>query len=85
MANKVATKEIKTVAKKPAAAAKATTAKTTTAKSAGKINKGDAYLCEVCGLGVNVDVCGDFLETTALYCCDKPMKKKTGSAKAAKK
>jgi hypothetical protein len=77
------------VAKKPAAAkvatTKAATAKTAATKTASKISKGDAYLCEVCGLGVNVDVCGDFLETTALYCCDKAMKKKTGIAKVAKK
>jgi len=41
-----------------------------------KISKGDAYLCEICGLQVNVDVCGEFLESKGLSCCGKPMKQK---------
>ena len=41
-----------------------------------KISKGDAYLCEICGLQVNVDVCGEFLESKGLSCCGKSMKQK---------
>jgi hypothetical protein len=89
MATKVGTKESKVTAGKPAPARAAARAAAPAAKSkpraaANKLSKGDAYLCEICGLGVNVDVCGDFLETTGLYCCNKAMKK-TGTAKAAKK
>ena len=42
--------------------------------SAQKIAKGDSYLCEICGLQVNVDVCGEFLASKGLSCCGKPMK-----------
>jgi hypothetical protein len=66
--------------KKPAPAA----AKSKSRAAASKPNKGDGYQCEICGLEVVVDECGDVLETTALYCCEKAMKK-TATAKAAKK
>jgi hypothetical protein len=46
------------------------------AKAAKKIEKGDAYLCEICGLQVNVDLCGEYLATKQLSCCGKPMKEK---------
>jgi hypothetical protein len=88
MATKAATKESKATAKKaaPATAKKAApaTAAKSKAKSASKISKGDGYLCELCGLQVYVDECGDVLETTGLYCCDQAMKK-SGPAKASKK
>lgn len=97
MATKAVTKESKVTARKaapatakkaaPAAARKAApaaAAKSKSKTSASKINKGDAYLCELCGLQVYVDECGDVLETTGLYCCDQVMKK-SGTAKASKK
>lgn len=94
MANKAGTKESKVTSRKTApatatktAARKSATATASKAKSrtaANKINKGDVFACEICGLQVYVDEFGEILETTALYCCDEPMKK-TGTAKAAKK
>ncbi len=51
------------------------------AAPAQKIEKGDAYLCEVCGLQVNVDICGEFLKSKSLSCCGQPMKSK-GKVKA---
>jgi hypothetical protein len=56
-------------------AEKKAAAKTTS--SAPKMSKGDAYLCEVCGLQVNVDICGEFLKSKNLQCCGKPMKEKS--------
>ena len=79
MANKVTAKETKVTTKKPVSA---NVSKPNAAAS--KINKGDAYLCEICGLQVNVDVCGEYLETTGLYCCGKAMGKKTGKARTKK-
>jgi hypothetical protein len=88
MATKAGSKESKVTAKKTApvksVAATATAAKSKPKAAASKISKGDGYSCELCGLQVYVDELGDVLETTALYCCEKPMKK-TGKAKAAKK
>jgi hypothetical protein len=43
---------------------------------AKKMEKGDSYLCEICGLQVNIDVCGEFLESKGPSCCGKPMKQK---------
>lgn len=48
-----------------------------TTSSTRKIQKGDAYLCEICGLQVNVDLCGEYLESKGLNCCGKPMKEKS--------
>jgi hypothetical protein len=46
--------------------------------------KGDNYVCEVCGLSVIVDeVCG-CEEVHEIICCEKPMRKRTTKAKAAK-
>jgi hypothetical protein len=96
MATRAVTKESKATAKKaapatakksaPATARKAApaTAAKSRSKSASKINKGDGYLCELCGLQVYVDESGDILETTGLYCCDQAMKK-SGTARASKK
>ena len=86
--NKVtARKTAPAAATKTAAARKSATATATKAKpraAASRISKGDAYSCEICGLQVYVDELGEILETTALYCCEEPMKK-TGIARAAKK
>jgi hypothetical protein len=47
-----------------------------------KMSPGDAYLCEVCGLQVNVDICGDFLASgKSLSCCGKKMAAKGKTAK----
>ncbi len=49
-----------------------------------KVAKGDAYVCEVCGLAVTVDtVCG-CVDVCDIVCCGKPMKEKKAKAKAAK-
>jgi hypothetical protein len=49
-----------------------------------KTSKGDNYVCEVCGLAVIVDeVCG-CEEVHEIICCEKPMRKRTTRAKAAK-
>jgi hypothetical protein len=49
-----------------------------------KTSKGDNYVCEVCGLSVIVDdVCG-CEEVHEIICCEKPMRKRTTSAKGAK-
>ena len=50
-----------------------------------KTAKGDAYVCEVCGLAVTVDeVCG-CIDTCDIICCGEPMKAAKSKAKAAKK
>jgi hypothetical protein len=50
-----------------------------------KTSEGDNYVCRVCGLSVIVDeVCGCG-EVHEIICCEKPMKKRTTKAKAAKK
>ncbi len=49
-----------------------------------KVAKGNAYVCEVCGLTVTVDtVCG-CVDVCDIVCCGKPMKEKKAKAKAAK-
>jgi hypothetical protein len=45
-------------------------------KAEQKIGKGDAYLCEICGLQLHVDLCGEFLASKGLSCCGNAMKKK---------
>ena len=56
------------------ATAKKAPAKKAAAKSPTKA--GDAYVCEVCGLGITVDeVCG-CAEACDIICCEAPMKKK---------
>lgn len=46
-----------------------------------KTVKGDAYVCEVCGLAVSVDeVCG-CVDVCDIICCGKPMKPKKARAK----
>jgi hypothetical protein len=77
MANKVAAKESKVTPAKTSASKPKTQKK--------RISKGDTYLCEICGLQVIVDDYGQVMETQGLYCCEKPMKEKTGATKSAKK
>ncbi len=79
MANKVATKERKVTAKKSTSAATAAKSKA----GSSKMNKGDAYQCEICGLQVYVDEMGEVLETTGLYCCSEAMKK-AGATKSSR-
>jgi hypothetical protein len=51
---------------------------------ATRTSKGDNYVCGVCGLSVVVDeVCG-CEEVHEIICCEKPMRKRTTKAKAAK-
>jgi hypothetical protein len=53
-------------------------------RATGKTSKGDNYVCSVCGLSVIVDeVCG-CEEVHEIICCEKPMRKRTTKAKAAK-
>jgi len=72
-------KKEKNMAEKAAAPEKKTPKK--------KVNKGDSLVCEVCGLSIVVEEVGDVAvaEESALLCCGKPMKEKTGKAKVAKK
>lgn len=61
---------------------KASAAKKPRARST--IAKGDFYVCDVCGLSVVVDeVCG-CIDAHEILCCEKPMRKRTTKAKAAK-
>jgi hypothetical protein len=63
-------------------AVKKTASKTASSK---KLNKGDMLACELCGLSVMVDECGDVVEAQEIICCDQPMKQKPSKAKATKK
>lgn len=57
-------------------------AEKTTKKAEAKMSPGDAYLCEVCGLQVNVDICGEFLKSKApLSCCGQKMAAKNAAKK----
>jgi hypothetical protein len=55
-----------------------------------KYDKGEALVCDVCGLAVTVDALGDYAytEESALLCCGAPMKAKarktSGTAKTSK-
>jgi hypothetical protein len=51
------------------------TGKSEKGQAAEPMSKGDKYLCEICGLQVNVDICGEYLEKKGLSCCGKAMKK----------
>ncbi len=75
-----------TATKTPAArkSATATATKTKSRSAASRISKGDAFSCDICGLQVYVDELGEVLETTALYCCEEPMKK-TSASRGTKK
>ena len=58
------------------------TPKTKTAKK--KVTKGDAYVCEVCGLAVTVDEACGCVEVCDIICCGKPMKEKKAKASGCK-
>jgi len=38
-----------------------------------KVAKGDAYVCEVCGLAVSVDETCGCVDVCDIICCGKPM------------
>jgi hypothetical protein len=52
-----------------------------------RVSKGDAMVCEVCGLSVVVEQVGDIVvrEDNVLLCCNKPMKKRASKASATGK
>jgi hypothetical protein len=76
---KIRSKKERNMAKKAAAPEKKT--------SKRKVNKGDSLVCEVCGLSVMIEDVGGVVvaEESALLCCGKPMKQKTGKVKVTKK
>jgi hypothetical protein len=53
--------------------------------ASGKMNKGDVLACDLCGLTVVVDECGDIMAAQEVMCCDQPMKLKASRTKASKK
>jgi len=61
---------------------KAKTAPKATTKK--KVAKGDAYVCEVCGLAVSVDQTCGCVDVCDIICCGKPMKEKKAKTKVAK-
>lgn len=61
---------------------KASAAKKPRAKS--KAAKGDSYVCDVCGLSLTVDEECGCVDVHEILCCEKPMRKRTTKAKAAK-
>jgi hypothetical protein len=44
--------------------------------SEGKLKKGDTLSCELCGLTVVVDDCGDVMAAQEVFCCGQSMKPK---------
>jgi len=44
-------------------------------KESRKMKKDDKYACEVCGLQVYVDVCGEEIGSSTLFCCEQPMER----------
>ncbi|GEM_PF-1346816 len=56
------------------------------AKPAKKMESGELYECEECGLVVNVvDPCGCEPEVCYITCCEHPMKKASARSKAGNK
>ncbi len=55
--------------------------KTVKKTASAKVSKGDAYLCEICGLQLNVDICGDYLKSSGPSCCGHKMQHKATAAK----
>ena len=49
------------------------------------VNKGEGYVCAVCGLSVIVDDACGCVETHEIFCCEQPMKQRKSRAKVAKK
>jgi len=66
----------KTTAKKAAPKKAALKKPVRTAAAKKGLNKGDKYVCNVCGLVLAVDKACGCVESCDIICCDKPMKKK---------
>ena len=49
-----------------------------------KANKGDSYVCDVCGFSVIVDEECGCAEVHEIVCCGKPMRQRKAKAKTAK-
>ncbi|HAV10503.1 MAG TPA: hypothetical protein DCX22_02670 [Dehalococcoidia bacterium] len=85
----MAVKKATPVKKATSVKAKASPAKKTSmavaAKAAPKkkVDKGDSYVCGVCGLAVTVDSCGR-ATMSDIICCGKPMKTKAAKTVKAK-
>ncbi len=73
------------MAEKATAPEKKGGSKKATAKK--RVSKGEAMVCEVCGLSVVVEEVGGVAisEESVLLCCGHPMKEKAKGARAAKK
>ena len=54
-------------------------------KAASKVNQGDLFYCETCGLEVVVNDCGEIAVTPNFICCEEVMTFKPAKAKVAKK
>jgi hypothetical protein len=50
-----------------------------------KANKGDSYVCEVCGLAVTVDKACGCTDECNIMCCGKPMTVKQAKTNIKKK
>ncbi len=74
-------------AKTAAKTNKATTTKKVASAAKKSVSKGDALVCNVCGMSVVIEQIGDVevRRETELFCCDEPMKKKSTKAAATKK
>jgi hypothetical protein len=84
MATKPAAKKVP--APKTAAAKKAVQVKKPAArKASAKINQGDLFYCETCGMEVVVNDCGEIAVTPNFICCEEVMTFKPAKAKVAKK
>jgi hypothetical protein len=81
------TAKTKTVTGKTAAQKATSPAKKTATRTSAKdkLNKGDALTCEVCGLSVVVDECGDVMAAHEVICCGQAMKPRARRTRAAAK
>jgi hypothetical protein len=86
MADKATAQTKKAVTKRTVATAKKTTTKAaskspaTRAASKKTANKGDSFVCDVCGLSVIVDEWGDVVGAQEILCCGQTMKQRTRKA-----
>ncbi len=73
--------------KKPAAVKKAAPAKKPAVRRAAakKVQVGDLFYCETCGLKVVVDECGEIAVTPNFVCCEEAMIYQPAKAKASRK
>ncbi len=78
MADKAAEATKKTRTQAPAKKAPAAATKRAAAR---KISKGEAMVCEACGLSVLVDEYNGYVEETTLVCCGVPMKNRARRAR----